>query len=86
MITLALSAEDELLILQAQTLVMAVRNQSRLVESEPWTFGPLSVQAVVERKPIHKVQNWKKTWKLDGHRIGFNALLGVIRDHHQTGV
>jgi len=86
MITLGLTPEDELLILQAQTLVFAIQNQSRLVESDPWTFGPLSVRAVIERKPCRQVQNWKKTWKLDGHRIGFNALLGEIRDHQRTGV
>lgn len=80
MITLAILAEDECLILQAQTLELAIRNQSRRIESEPWDIEGLKVQAVIEHKTVRRSGPvWVRSWLLDGHRIGHNALMGAFR-------
>jgi len=84
MITLALEPEDELAVLQAETLATAIKNQARLIESEPWTFDAMSIQAVVERKAVRNVMTWRKSWKLNGSRIGHNALMGKLRKMRES--
>lgn len=80
MITLAIPPEDECLILQAQTVELAVRNQSRRIESDAWDIAGLKVQAVVEHKKVRGAGPvWVRTWKLEGRRIGHNALMGALR-------
>lgn len=80
MITLAAEPQDEILILQAETLLLATKNSSTRIESEPWTYGPLTVQAVVEQKTIRNATVWRKSWKLNGRQIGHNALRRKLRD------
>lgn len=80
MISLPVSAEDECLLLQLRTLEFAIRNQSRRVESETWEIEGLKVQSVIEREPAL----WKRTWLLDGHRIGWNALVFKFREARKS--
>jgi len=55
------------------------RGGSGVLESEPWDIAGHSVVCIVRAANCHGHMRPKRSWQLDGKRVGYNALIGALK-------